>query len=71
MENKFHFEQLEVWQKSIDFATNVIGLIDQISTQRNHYRLIEQLEASAASVAANIAEGKGRYSKKNLFSFFI
>ncbi len=66
---KFSFEDLEVWQKAIDFAKLVIDLSEEISTNRKHYRLIEQLEAASTSVALNIAEGKGRYSKKEFIQF--
>ena len=66
---KFGFEDLEVWQKSIEFAKIVIDITDKINTNRKHYRLIEQLEASSASIAMNIAEGKGRYSKKEFIQF--
>jgi four helix bundle protein len=31
--------------------------------------LIEQLEASSTSIASNIAEGKGRYSKREFVQF--
>jgi four helix bundle protein len=44
-------------------------LIAQIQTDRRHYRLIEQLEACSTSIALNIAEGKGRYSKKEFIQF--
>ncbi len=60
----FGFEGLEVWQKAVDFAKKVIDLSERIETNHKHVRLIEQLEASSASVALNIAEGRGRYSKK-------
>ena len=60
----FVFEELKVYQKSLDFAVKVIEILDEIDTPRKHYRLIEQLEASSTSVASNISEGKGRYSKK-------
>ena len=40
-----------------------------MDTPRKHYRLIEQLEASCTSVALNISEGKGRYSKKEFERF--
>ena len=40
-----------------------------MNTPRKHYRLIEQLEASSASVALNISEGKGRFSKKEFKHF--
>ncbi len=60
----FAFEDLLVRQKSIDFAEGVIKAIDQFEAPRKHYRILEQLEASAISVSSNIAEGKGRFSKK-------
>ena len=62
--HKFSFEELSVWQKAVDFTKVIIGLTDTIETNRKHYRLIEQLEACSSSIALNIAEGKGRYSKK-------
>ena len=66
---RFAFEDLEVWQKSVDFANKVISFAEEIKTDRKHYRLIEQLEAASTSVALNIAEGKGRYSKKEFVQF--
>ncbi|MDP2278664.1 MAG: four helix bundle protein [Nitrospirota bacterium] len=66
---KFSFEDLEVWQKAVEFADRVISLVEEIQTDRKHFRLIEQLEASSTSVALNIAEGKGRYSQKEFVRF--
>jgi four helix bundle protein len=60
----FAFEKLQVYQRSLDFAVEVIEILDEIEAPRKHYRLIEQIEASSTSVASNISEGKGRYSKK-------
>jgi hypothetical protein len=68
---RFSFEDLEVWQKAVDFAKLVIELTEKIDTGRKHYRLIEQLEAASTSVAMNIAEGKGRYSKKEFIQFLF
>lgn len=65
----FAFEKLQVYQRSLDFAVAVIDIIDDIETPRKHFRLIEQLEASCTSVALNISEGKGRYSKKEFKQF--
>ena len=65
----FGFEELDVWQKAVEFAREVIELIENIETGRKHYRLIEQLEGACTSVALNIAEGKGRYSKKEFIQF--
>jgi four helix bundle protein len=66
---KFAYENLEVWDKSVDFAVDVIDTVDEISTGRKHYRLLEQIEASSTSVAMNIAEGKGRFSKKEFVQY--
>jgi len=53
----------------MSLVTNVINLIDNLETDRKHYRLFEQLEASATSIPMNIAEGKGRESKKDFIRF--
>ena len=68
-EIKFSFEDLEVWQKAVDFAVNVINIAEIINTNWNHYRIIEQLESSVTSISANIAEGKGRNSKKEFIQY--
>jgi len=61
---KFAYEDLEVWDKAVEFAVTVINTVEEISTDRKHYRLLEQIESSSTSISMNIAEGKGRYSKK-------
>ena len=61
---QFAFKNLDVWEKAVGFAVNVINAVEGVSTGRKHYRLLEQIEASSTSVAMNIAEGKGRFSKK-------
>jgi four helix bundle protein len=68
-ERIFAFEDLKVWQKAVDFAEIVIRAIDSFETPRKHYRLIEQLESAATSTSMNIAEGKGRFSKKEFAHF--
>ncbi len=55
----FSFEELEVWQRAVLFAEQVITSSESWQTTGKHYRLLEQLEAAATSVAMNIAEGKG------------
>jgi len=65
----FGFEDLEVWRKSIDFANQVISVTEDVSSPRKHYRLLEQSESSATSIPMNIAEGKGRFSKKEFTQF--
>ena len=65
----FAFEKLKVYQRALDFAVAIINIIDEIETPRKHFRLIEQLESSCTSVALNISEGKGRFSKKEFKHF--
>jgi len=65
----FGHEDLDVWSKAVDFAVAVIDAVEESSTDRRHYRLHEQIEASCTSVAMNIAEGKGRFSRKEFVQF--
>ena len=67
----FSFQDLKVWQKAVLFAEKVILTIDKLQTPRKHYRLIEQLESAATSVAMNIAEGKGRQTTKEFIQFLF
>ncbi|NJO69386.1 MAG: four helix bundle protein [Bacteroidetes bacterium] len=63
------FKNLLVWQKALDFAVKVIKITESLNSSGKHYRLIEQIEAAAASIPQNIAEGKGRYSKKEFIQY--
>ena len=60
----FAFEDLKVYGRALDFSVAIIDIIDEIETPRKHFRLVEQLESSSSSVALNISEGKGRFSRK-------
>lgn len=68
-QGKFSFEDLDIWKKAIEFAKVIIDLTEVINTERKHFRLINQLESAATSVALNIAEGSGRYSRKEFVHF--
>ncbi len=65
------YKDLIIWQKSIKFASDVIDQAENLASTRKHYRLIEQLEAAATSIPMNIAEGKGRYSTKELKHYLM
>jgi four helix bundle protein len=67
--NDFNFKDLNVWQRAVEFAKIVIDTVENNSSERKHFRLLEQVESSATSVALNIAEGKGRHSKKECTIF--
>jgi four helix bundle protein len=66
---KFGYEDLDVWNKAVDFAVEIIERVENISTDRKHYRLLEQIEGSSTSISMNIAEGKGRFSKKEFVQY--
>ena len=65
------YKNLIVWQKSIKLASIVIDIAENLATKRKHFGLMEQLEAAVTSVSMNIAEGKGRFSKKDYGHFLI
>ena len=67
--NQSSYKDLVVWQKGMAFANDVIQVIEHLETDRKHYRMIEQLEAAVTSIPMNIAEGKGRESKKEYIHF--
>ena len=69
MDTHFGFKELLVWQKSMEFINLVLNEIEQIDAGRKHFRLTEQIESSVTSIAANIAEGKGRNSTKEFIHF--
>lgn len=65
------YKDLLVWQKSLEFANVIVELTENLDTEKKHFRLIDQIEASALSVPMNIAEGKGRYSIKEFQHFLM
>jgi len=47
------YKNLIIWQKSIEFASNVIDQAENLASTRKHYRLVEQLEAAVTSIPMN------------------
>ncbi len=64
----FLFENLEVYQKAIAFADEISDLAE--SFLKGNYYLADHLNRAALSIAANIAEGNGRYGKADRKNFF-
>lgn len=64
----FAFEKLLVYQKAIDFADNICRRTEGFS--RGYGFLVNQLNRAALSIAANIAEGNGRFTKPDRRNFF-
>jgi len=66
---KFSFEDLAVWRRAVEFADHVLDATEVLESDRKHYRLMEQLDAAVTSIPMNIAEGKGRFSRKEFIQF--
>lgn len=64
----FMFENLEVYQKSVDFTDRILGLTENFP--RDYGFLTDQLNRAALSIATNLAEGNGRFTKADRKNFF-
>ncbi len=64
----FAFENLLVYQKAIDFADPICALTGDFP--RGFRFLGDQLNRAALSIAANLAEGNGRFTKADRKNFF-
>jgi four helix bundle protein len=64
----FMFENLQVYQKAVDFADRVASRTE--TYPRGYYFLVDQLNRAALSVATNLAEGNGRFTKPDRRNFF-
>jgi len=64
----FAFEKLLVYQKAVDFADHVLATTEQFP--RGYGFLADQLNRASVSIAANIAEGNGRFTKPDRKNFF-
>jgi len=65
----FMFENLEVYQKAIDLSEQIVTLTGSFS--RGYYFLTDQLNRASLSIATNLAEGNGRFTKSDRRNFFI
>lgn len=68
MLRKFRFEDLEIWQLSIEIGDSLLDIADAMEA-RKLYRFAEQLRGAAMSISNNIAEGSGSASKKEFYQF--
>jgi four helix bundle protein len=64
----FTFEKLQVYQKAVTFADEACTLTR--SFPRGYFFLADQLNRAALSIAANIAEGNGRFTQADRRNFF-
>ena len=64
----FAFEKLQVYQKAVTFADAICTLTRDLPG--GYFFLADQLNRAAVSIAANIAEGNGRFTKPDRRNFF-
>ncbi len=57
----FMFENLDVYQKAVDFTDRAVSLTEAFP--RGYRFLADQLNRAALSIATNLAEGNGRFTK--------
>ena len=71
MESKeylFGFEKLVVWNDARKFISKIYELTDTFLS-KERFGLSNQIQRAAVSVAANIAEGSSRFSKKDFIRY--
>jgi four helix bundle protein len=61
---------LIVWEKSVDLAVHVLR-IARLLPAPERYHFAQQMRSSALSIAANIAEGKGRSTRAEYARFLV
>lgn len=61
-------KDLDVWQRSIKFVTDIYQLTSQFP-QEEKFGLVSQLRRSAISIPSNIAEGSARKGKTEFRQF--
>src|ERR1700744_5733359 len=64
----FMFENLQVYQRAVDLADRIAALSEGFP--RGYYFLVDQLNRAALSIATNLAEGNGRFTKPDRKNFF-
>jgi four helix bundle protein len=64
----FMFENLAVYQEAVDLADLIATTTERFP--RGYYFLVDQLNRAALSIATNLAEGNGRFTKPDRANFF-
>lgn len=64
----FMFENLEVYQKSVNLADKITNITHDFP--KGYFYLTDQLNRGILSVALNITEGNGRWHKNDRKHFF-
>ena len=63
------YRDLTVWQKAIHLVVLIYSITQRFPKEET-YGLISQMRRCAVSIPSNIAEGKGRSTRKDMKVFF-
>src|SRR5271157_2498305 len=64
----FMFENLHIYQKAVTLADEIAAQAERFP--RGYDFLVDQLNRAALSIATNLAEGNGRFTKNDRRNFF-
>ena len=65
----FMFEDLEVYQKSIDLADEISEITEKL--HHGYYHIKDQFNRAVSSISLNIAEGNGKWHKPDRRKYFL
>ena len=65
------FEEIKAWQEARELVTFVYKAINKNKEFGKDFRLVNQLQGSAVSIMANIAEGFSRQSDKEFVQYLF
>lgn len=68
MEKIRDYKELDVWQRSVNLAVSVYGILQKFPLDE-HFGLADQIKRSVVSIASNIAEGAGRQGNREFIRF--
>ena len=63
-----NYRDLVVWQRAVDFVAEIYRITARFSRDER-FGLTAQLRRASVSVCANIAEGSGRATSRDLLNF--
>jgi four helix bundle protein len=64
------FTEMPVWQLAMEIVSDVYSLTEKLP-KREDYALCGQMRDAAISISANIAEGFGRWHRKDKINFYF
>jgi len=63
-------KDLVVWQKAMDLVLDIYR-ITKCFPRKETYGLVSQMRRAAVSIPSNIAEGRGRFSSREMSQFLV